>query len=310
MSNIFRNFWQNVVGIERPIVRPRIRLSRQLRVRNPGDETEPASADDEGDDDADDEALAAELAALEQQAAAAENTAAFADRRAANAESQAQEAFHKSQVMGRLAALVNPYKQAIAFQGPNVPQLQMLFGMVKTNLGQKQYAQASEALDLMETMLGQAAGGGNQESGIENQGFGRPNGLDDYGSPIGAPYGDGNLQPGFPQPGYPAPGATPYQMPGNQGGVPGLVKFGRPDGVGEYGNPTGAPYDPYAQLRHLAPGADPYQPAENFPDAYPGQYPGLVPELDPQAQHAQLTESLAWPIRRLQPGFDEQQPRV
>ncbi len=149
MSIIFNNFWKNVVGLDKPLVRPRIVL-RPRREENAPD-LEPESETMESDRE--DESLAAELAALEQQADAAQDTFADANRQAELAEMRAQEAFQKAEVMGRLAALTNPYRQAIAAQGPDFQQLQMLFGMVKASLGQKQFSKASEALDLMEAML-------------------------------------------------------------------------------------------------------------------------------------------------------------
>src|SRR5438552_727628 len=71
------------------------------------------------------------------------------------AEQQAEAGAFKAQVMKRLAALVEPFKQAIADDGPDVPQMHKLFGTIKTNVGKQQFFEASKSLDSLEQLLAQ-----------------------------------------------------------------------------------------------------------------------------------------------------------
>jgi hypothetical protein len=112
MSEVLRNFWKTVVGIEKPLRK------------------QPDGA-----------AVPEKPAAPEPKAPAGEGPAVL-----------------KAAVLKRLAALVEPFKQAVAAQGPNVPQLHALFGTVKAHVGKQQFADAAGALDGLEGLLAQPAG--------------------------------------------------------------------------------------------------------------------------------------------------------
>jgi hypothetical protein len=102
---------------------------------------EAVSAEAEPEDDADDD-----VQDIEQQAEAAEEEADAA-------ELHAKAAADKAQIMERLTALVGPYKEAVANDGPNTRRLQALLATVKASIANQQFAQAGEGLDLLENLL-------------------------------------------------------------------------------------------------------------------------------------------------------------
>jgi outer membrane protein OmpA-like peptidoglycan-associated protein len=90
--------------------------------------------------------------------------------------------------MKRLAALVGPYKEAIASNGSDVEKLKELFAAVKTALGKRQFAQAVEALDALERLLAQQ----KAPSGVAGLDTGR---VDAGGSEPAGPAGPGKHCP-------------------------------------------------------------------------------------------------------------------
>jgi hypothetical protein len=66
---------------------------------------------------------------------------------------QAKAAADKAQIMQRLTALVGPYKEAVANNGPNVKRLQALLAAAKTAIAKQQFTQAGEGLDMLEDLL-------------------------------------------------------------------------------------------------------------------------------------------------------------
>src|SRR5262249_3330848 len=61
-------------------------------------------------------------------------------------EQQAEAAVDASLLAQRLASLAGPFKQAVGDQGPDAPQLHSLFSTIKSQLGKKQFADASDSL--------------------------------------------------------------------------------------------------------------------------------------------------------------------
>jgi outer membrane protein OmpA-like peptidoglycan-associated protein len=94
----------------------------------------------------------------------------------------------KAEIMKRLAALVGPYKEAIASNGSDVEKLKELFAAVKTALGKRQFAQAVEALDALERLLAQQ----KAPSGVAGLDTGR---VDAGGSEPAGPAGPGKHCP-------------------------------------------------------------------------------------------------------------------
>src|SRR5438270_10124358 len=95
--NVFRNFWLNVVSANKP-KRPPIPIPRRPGVAAVVGAEQPAQTIDQ------------QVAAVGLQAAAAEQ--------------QAEAAAYKAEIMERLQALLDPYKQAVADKGADAPQLQ------------------------------------------------------------------------------------------------------------------------------------------------------------------------------------------
>jgi hypothetical protein len=140
-SNLIFNFWVKVVGVDRPLLK--------LKGLPEGDH--------EGEHQA-------EPASNVQTATLPDETEDF-EKEAEAAEQEADAAEMKAQVMERLAALVGPFKQAVATNPGQAPQLQSVFGIVKSAVGKKQFPQAMDGLDLLDQMLADesAQGGGGAE---------------------------------------------------------------------------------------------------------------------------------------------------
>jgi hypothetical protein len=90
------------------------------------------------------------------------------------ADLEAKAGADKAQIMQRLTALLAPFKEAVADNGPNAKRLQALFGMIRTSIDKEQFTQAGEALDKLEELLG--------EPGMPPPGV-----LDDDGTPAPEP---------------------------------------------------------------------------------------------------------------------------
>ncbi len=116
-SNLFRVFWIDVVGIDKP------------KWREPKPK-EPAHADNNQD--------------LETNAAEAE---------AARLKEETEAANFKTEIMKRLAALVGPYKAALAQEGSDAERLKALFTKVKVSLGKKHFVLAAKELDVLEHLV-------------------------------------------------------------------------------------------------------------------------------------------------------------
>src|SRR6266851_4584817 len=130
MRDVFRSFWCDVVGVDKPKV---VNL-KGLR---------PRGADDVQDIKQQAEAAEEETERTHAQAAALEG-------KAKAAELKAEAAAYKAQIMQRLAALVGPYKQAVAANGPGAKRLQTQLGVVKSCIGKQHFTEAAEGLDMLE----------------------------------------------------------------------------------------------------------------------------------------------------------------
>jgi hypothetical protein len=139
MSQLFRDFWFNVVGVDKPKV---VNL-KGLR---------PRGADDVQDIDQQAEAAEEETERAQAQAAALEE-------KAEAAEQKAEAAAYKAQIMERLAALVGPYKEAVAANGPGAKRLQTQLGVVRSCIGKQQFTQAAEGLDMLKDLLDEQSPG-------------------------------------------------------------------------------------------------------------------------------------------------------
>src|SRR5207237_365055 len=124
--NVFRNFWLNVVSANKP-KRPPISIPRRPGVAAVVGAEQPAQTVDQ------------QVAAVALQAAAAER--------------QADAAAYRAALMQRLADLAEPYKEAMANQGPHAKRLQTLFSQIRTNLDKQNFPQAADGLDRLEQWL-------------------------------------------------------------------------------------------------------------------------------------------------------------
>src|SRR6516165_7803873 len=66
---------------------------------------------------------------------------------------KSQNADRQAEVKKRLATLIGPYKEAVAFNGPNVAKMQSLMADIKIHVAKGNFEQATTKLDELEPIV-------------------------------------------------------------------------------------------------------------------------------------------------------------